>query len=342
MADLVTIDIAALFSGGPAERQATDACIGRAVMERGGFVISNYPDADKVDERALTMLSFFDLSEAGKHAVASKATVPEGKTVYRGYAASLGPDDWAYNEIFDIGPEKPFGGPAIEGMAVFSEENVWPDPEPCPGWQQAMRDFYEHLHGVATAVMLSAGRFAGFSDRELEARFREGNSTLRLLNYPVRPSGSRIVNEMPDARFAEDDDPPLSTGRHTDAAGVSILWQREPGLQAQAPDGTWRDVPAIANCLSVHLGTVLEIMTEGRVPATPHRVVDSGTPRQSIGFFLEPGLGAQLAPIRESSAASDSVTGTYGWHLQERFHEQKGYEQLVPRPRLATEPDGRP
>ncbi len=342
MADLVTIDIAALFSGGPAERQATDACIGRAVMEHGGFVISNYPDADKVDERALTMLSFFDLSEAGKHAVASKATVPEGKTVYRGYAASLGPDDWAHNEIFDIGPEKPFGGPAIEGMAVFSEENVWPDPEPCPGWQQAMRDFYDHLHGVATAVMLSAGRFAGFSDRELEARFREGNSTLRLLNYPVRPSGSRIVNEMPDARFAEDDDPPLSTGRHTDAAGVSILWQREPGLQAQAPDGTWRDVPAIANCLSVHLGTVLEIMTEGRVPATPHRVVDSGTPRQSIGFFLEPGLGAQLAPIRESSAASDSVTGTYGWHLQERFHEQKGYEQLVPRPRLATEPDGRP
>lgn len=336
MADLRKIDIGCLFSGDRDERKATDARIGRAVMEHGGFVISNYPDADQVDDRALKMLSFFELSAAEKRAVASKATYPEGKTVYRGYAASLEPDGWAHNEIYDIGPEKPFGGPAIDGMAVFSEENVWPEAEPSPGWQQAMRDYYDHLNRVATAVMLSAGRFAGFSDRELEARFREGNSTLRLLNYPVRPRDSRIVNEMPDERFAEDDAPPLSTGRHTDAAGVSILWQREAGLQAQAPDGTWRDVPRIANCLSVHLGTVLEIMTEGRVPATPHRVIDSGAPRQSIGFFLEPGLGAQLAPIKAEAVASSSVTGTYGWHLQERFHEQKGYEHLVPRPSLAS------
>ena len=33
-------------------------------------------------------------------------------------------------------------------------------------------------------------------DRQLKARFREGNSTLRLLNYPVKPAGTRITNEM--------------------------------------------------------------------------------------------------------------------------------------------------
>ena len=107
-------------------------------------------------------------------------------------------------------------------------------------------------------------------------------------------------------------------------------------LAAQGPDGTWRDLPTIRNCLSVHLGSVLEIMTEGRVSATPHRVIDHGGRRQSIGFFLEPGLGVQLAPIKGGAATCDSITGTYGWHLQERFHQQKGYEHLVPRPRVAT------
>ena len=326
MADLMTIDVPCLFNGSSEEREAMDWRVGQALTDHGGFVISGYPGAEKVDERALKMMAFFDLSEAEKRKVASKASNPNGKTIYRGYAASLEPDAWAHNEIYDIGPEKPFGGPAIEGMAVFSEENIWPDVEPSPGWQAAMRAYYAHLAEIAMAIMLSAGRFAGFSDRELSARFREGNSTLRLLNYPVRPKGTRVTNEMPDSRQLQDDAPALATGRHTDAAGVSILWQRQPGLQAQAPDGQWRDVPMIKDCLSVHLGTVLEIMTEGKVPATPHRVIDRGGARQSIGFFLEPGLGAQLTPMTAGGTASDSVTGTYGWHLQERYHEQEEYE----------------
>ncbi len=336
MVDLITIDIAGLFKGSSEEREATDRRIGQALMEQGGIVISSYPDADKVDERALKMLSFFDFTEAKKHAVASKATCSDGRRIYRGYAASLKPDGWAYNEIYDMGPEKPFGGPAIEGMAVFSEENIWPEAEPSPGWQAAMRAYYAHLSEIALAIMLSAGRFAGFSDHQLQARFREGNSTLRLLNYPIKPKDTRITNEKPDGRHGDEKTLPLATGRHTDAAGVSILWQRQPGLQAQAPDGRWRDVPMIEGCLSVHLGTVLEIMTEGKVPATPHRVIDHGGARQSIGFFLEPGLGAQLAPMTAGAAASESVTGTYGWHLQERYHEQQGYEHLVPMPKVGV------
>ena len=183
--------------------------------------------------------------------------------------------------------------------------------------------------------MLSIGRAAGFTDEDLSSRFEGGNSTLRLLNYPARSGDSIVVNELPDDRFGDDKGLPLATGRHTDAAGVSLLWQGQPGLQAQAPDGTWRDVPRLENCISVHLGTVLEIMTNGRVPATPHRVIDQGTPRQSVGFFLEPALGAQLAPVEAEADLSGtvaSVTGTYGWHLQARYHGQKGYEHLVPYP----------
>jgi isopenicillin N synthase-like dioxygenase len=124
----------------------------------------------------------------------------------------------------------------------------------------------------------------------------------------------------------------LAAVRHTDASGLSLLWQQQPGLQAQAPDGTWRDVPTVPNTVSVHLGTVLELMTAGRVPATPHRVIDHGIARQSIGFFVEPGLATRLAPIAEGDATPGDLSGTYGWHLQERFHAMRGFEDLVPAP----------
>ena len=145
----------------------------------------------------------------------------------------------------------------------------------------------------------------------------------------------KIIDEMPDETGAQAEDLPLAAGRHTDAAGVSLLWQREPGLQAQAPDGLWRDVPRIDNCISVHLGDILEVMTDGRVPATPHRVIDHGTPRQSIGFFLEPALSAELSPLRleaSSGEPDEAARGTYCWHLLRRLSSYPENAPFVPRP----------
>ena len=132
------------------------------------------------------------------------------------------------------------------------------------------------------------------------------------------------------------DEATLVAGRHTDAAGVSLLWQAQPGLQAQSRDGIWRDVPPVANCISVHLGDVLEIMTDGRVPATPHRVLDKGCARQSIGFFLEPALGAKLSAVQPEDPPvvidEEAARGTYGWHLLRRMHGYSEVGQFVPYP----------
>ncbi len=333
MAELTIVDISALFTGDPGAQRTLDARIGRAVRECGGFVISGYPDADQVDLRALTMLSFFDLPDDAKRAVATRLMNPESSRIYRGYIASLEPDSWAHNEFFDIGPDDPVPGPPIPGMEILAETNVWPAQEPARGWQEAMRAYYRHMTKIAMAVMLSVGRSAGCAEEDLEAHFKGGNSTLRLLNYPLPPGGIRVIDELPEETASEADAPPLVTGRHTDGSGLSLLWQREPGLQAQAPDGTWRDVPRVENCISVHLGDVLEIMTDGRLPATPHRVINHGTARQSIGFFLEPALSARLSQEPpQATSAETAARGTYGWHLLRRMNGYQGYEHLVPRP----------
>ncbi len=214
MAHLTIIDIAPLFHEDRHARRVIDERIGRAILEAGGFVIANYPDADRVDARALTLLEFFELSNEIKFSVASRAMNPEGSRIYRGYFASLGPDSWAHNEIYDIGPEDPVGGPAILGMDIFAETNIWPAVEPVPGWRQAMRAYRDHMGTVARAVMLSISRAAGFTDEDLLSRFEGGNSTLRLLNYPARSGSSKVVNEFPDDRFIDDEGLTLATGRH--------------------------------------------------------------------------------------------------------------------------------
>lgn len=333
MSEVPTVDIAALFAADPDEREAGDRAVAAAVAEAGCFVVSGYPDAAEIDRRAAVLLAFFDLPAEEKAAVATRVTNPEGKRIYRGYVASLKPGDWAHNEMFDIGPDEPRPGPSIPGGEILAERNNWPAREPVAGWQATMRAYYAHLREVALAVMLAAGRSAGFAEADLRQRFDGGNSTLRLLNYPVPPPGSRVIDELPDLR-AGAGTPRLAAGRHTDGSGVSLLWQGQPGLQAQGPDGRWRDIPQAPNGLSVHLGDVLEIMTDGAVPATPHRVLDHGVARQSAGFFLEPALGAHLTPVAKqlSEAERHSAKGTYAWHLLRRISGYEGYETLVPRP----------
>lgn len=324
MAELAIVDIGPLFDGEPSGWQAIDESVGSAIVAHGGLVVSGFPGADRIDELGARALAFFDLGLDAKRAVASRSTWPDGPAVYRGYKSSLEPGAWAYNEMFDVGPTRPHPGPAVDGMHHFAEPNTWPTVEPCHGWRAAMDEHYRVMLAVGMAVMRSAGRAAGFDDDVLMAGFEQGNHTLRLLNYPPRPDGHLTVDER-----NQPDGPRIAAARHTDVSGASLLWQRGPGLQAQSPDGTWRDVPMLEGTVSVHLGTVLELMTAGRIPATPHRVIDHGGARQSIGFFVEPGLATRLAPLDDQI---DDVRASYGWHLQERFHSMRGYAELVPAP----------
>lgn len=326
MTDLRTIDIGPLFGSEKAGRRRVDDAIGAAVEEHGGFVVSGFPGQEHVDALASTLLAFYDMPERERRSVASVITDPEGPAVYRGWKSFLQPEAWAYNQMYDIGPRHPHPAPAVPGMHHFAEANSLPTTEPCAGWYAAVHHYYDLMLDMGTRVMLSAARWAGFDDALVEAGFREGNSTLRLLDYPPKPAELTIQSEGLHGR------PPLAASKHTDVAGVSLLWQQQPGLQAQSRDRVWRDVPMAPNTVSVHLGTVLQLMTDGRVPATPHRVLDKGGHRQSVAFFVEPGLGTRLAPVAAGEAADPTAPGTYGWHLQERFSQMEGYRDIIPAP----------
>ena len=126
----------------------------------------------------------------------------------------------------------------------------------------------------------------------------------------------------------------MAIGRHTDGCCLSLLWQREPGLQGQGPDDVWYDVPCAVNSVSVHLGDMAETMTRGRLRATPHRVCEQRFERGSIGFFLAPRLRASCAPFDAGCAEDRGDLDTYAAMLLRRHARYPGYAGVVHDPDL--------
>lgn len=318
MTDTVdTVDIAALFGEPGSARAASDAALWQGLKRTGAVIITGYPDADSIDARARTGLSLFDQPQAVRAPLHSKLTSPENAFWYRGYHPCTG-ERLLQNDFFDMGPEHPVDGPDLPGMEIFCEKTPLPDASAMPGWAATMRSHYAHLNGIAQQLILSIGRSAGFDETVIRDRFDGAHSTLRLLNY-----GAGAVTP-----HASDDGPRLSAGRHTDASGLSLLWQDTAGLQAQGQDGLFRDIPIVPNAISVHVGDAMTRLTNGVVPATPHRVLASDGPRQSVGFFLEPAL---KAPVTPAHATRDPVPvqDTYGWQLINTFAQRPQWQGVI-------------
>lgn len=312
MTDLPIIDVSDLFSGD--DTTAVDCRVGAALADAGGFVVTNFPGAGELEARAARLLTFFGLPAETKRGAGTFPTNPDAKAVYRGFTSLLDIDDFARTEWFDIGPFEPCSDLPVRGAALLAEPNLWPQTEPYPGWRTDMENHYADLQVTSKAIMFSAGRAQGVASDLLLDRFEGSNSTLRLLHYPA-----------PEQIAKDDDQLSIAAERHTDGSGLSLLWQAGPGLQAEGPDGRWRDVPQKPGSISVHLGDVLEMMTDGAIKATPHRVVDHGGERQSIGFFLEPAPAASMT-------GSNRLEDTYGWRLLERLRSYPSMKDLVPEP----------
>ncbi|SEK95238.1 Isopenicillin N synthase [Colwellia chukchiensis] len=106
------------------------------------------------------------------------------------------------------------------------------------------------------------------------------NTLLRILHYPPF-TGS----EEPGA---------IRAAAHEDINLLTILpAANEPGLQVQAKDGAWLDVPSDFGHLIVNIGDMLQEASQGYFPSTSHRVINptgesSNKSRISLPLFLHP------------------------------------------------------
>jgi isopenicillin N synthase-like dioxygenase len=185
--------------------------------------------------------------------------------------------------------------------------NLWP-PE-MPDFQKAVYDYYldfstlEKVIGSTIEEMLDIKK--GFiTDRMTE----KSPSTMRLIFYPE-------IKEEPEENL-------FGISAHTDYEVFTLLTQSEKGSELKNPDGEWTHVDSDRYEVILMIGDMTEVITNGLIKATPHRVPPTKWERYSITRFcaidghhivepleqfIEPGVGPKYDPISQQKNIKDGL-----------------------------------
>ena len=135
---------------------------------------------------------------------------------------------------------------------------------------------------------------------------QSNNTLFRALYYPALKAHSK--NATAGA---------VRAAAHEDINHITMLVAASaPGLQVQDLKGRWHDVPHEENSITVNIGDMLQLASDGLFKSTTHRVVnpsDTTSDRISMPLFIHPHSQVMLSPGM-----------TAGKFLQERINEIYG------------------
>ena len=245
-----------------------------------------------------TYRAFFRLDEAEKQTWNMARTGAN-----RGWGAAgseqVDPDaNPDYKQFFDSGHELP-AGDARARLSVYAP-NRWPDrPE---GFAATVRSYYTDASGVAMDVLRGLAQSIGAPRSAFDAAFDVPMALLRGNFYPARPAWAGTKD--------------FGIATHTDYGCLTLLaTDGSPGLEVRKRGGGWIPVSAEPGTFVINFGEMMEFWTEGRVRATPHRVVGGANERISVPLFFNPGYDTNVAPM----GSDDEILA--GEHLSKRFAE---------------------
>ena len=117
---------------------------------------------------------------------------------------------------------------------------------------------------------------------------------------------------LADSRPAQD----FGIATHTDYGCLTLLaTDGSPGLEVRKRGGGWFAVQVPPGEFVINFGEMMEIWSEGRVKATPHRVVGTTEERLSVPLFFNPSVDTNIAPMGSGQVI------LAGDHLARRFQE---------------------
>ncbi len=315
-ATIPIIDISAFTAGDPASSDAVVDAVRGACEDIGFFVVTGHGVPDALIARMYDISrAFFDLPPGEKDRVAETGAV-RGGLMHFGFEAErlagtrgeATPGD--LKESLDHGPH--FWGDA------------WPT-EP-PGLEAVWHDYYRALSGLAGDIRHIFTAAIGLPAADLEDKFDDHMSTLRVLDYPdtgVAPLSGQ-----------------LRAGAHTDYGVLTILRSEDKpgGLQVLNRAGAWFDVPAVADGFVVNIGDAMMRWTNDRWISTLHRVVNpppdaqGSCRRQSIAYFHNPNRDAViecLPPFHGPDDPPRHAPITYGDYAELRYQQAHGADKTL-------------
>ncbi|MBL7664349.1 MAG: isopenicillin N synthase family oxygenase [Bacteriovoracaceae bacterium] len=171
----------------------------------------------------------------------------------------------------------------------YYPKNVW--PEGMPEFKEVLSKLYNSLDQTSVILLEAIGKGLDVPEGYFKEMVTLGNSILRPIHYPPTknaPMGS------------------VRAAAHEDINLITILMgATTSGLELLDHDGTWLPVETREGELIVDTGDMMEVITNGVLKATTHRVVnpdDSGTTRYSMPFFVHPHPETLLDPLASCRA----------------------------------------
>ncbi|WP_439155595.1 isopenicillin N synthase family dioxygenase [Yoonia sp.] len=288
------VDAMALLAGAPEARAA--ARLG--ATEVGFLTVHNTPiSADDVSRVIDAYRAFYALPAAKKAAIDMARTGAN-----RGWGAAgserVDPDaNPDYKQVFDCGLELPEDDP-LRDMPCYAP-NLWPD-EPA-GFADTLRAYFAATTAFSRDLLCSIADAAGEDGAYFADKFDKPMALLRGNYYPERPV------------WAGDKDFGIAT--HTDYGCLTLLaTDGSPGLEVRQRGGGWIPVQAPQGEFIINFGEMLEMWTNRRIRATPHRVKGTKQARISVPLFFNPDYDTDVSP-----AGAPPIMAVD--HLQKRFDE---------------------
>lgn len=209
-------------------------------------------------------------------------------------------------EFFHVGRDLPALGAG--GTNAF--------PEEVPELETATKALFADLEGAANTLLEAIAEYFEAPRDTFTSMVRGGNSILRVIHYP--PLRDAFIPG--GVRAAEHEDINLLTLLcESTAAGLEILTR----------DGTWLAVEAPPGHIVVDSGDMMQLLTNGKLPSTTHRVVNPPSDqddvvRYSMPFFVHPYPECPLAPmpfcVKDGEAPRYAPTTAQGF-LETRLRE---------------------
>ncbi|ROW06097.1 hypothetical protein VMCG_04487 [Cytospora schulzeri] len=155
---------------------------------------------------------------------------------------------------------------------ITQPQNIW--PKDAPWWREGLYNYYNQILPLAMKLVKIFALAFDLEETALDNYFQFPITGMRALYYPPTP--------------VDDESPSIGLGAHADFSWLTLVLQDSvPALEVLNQDGIWVDAPPKPGTFVCNVGQYLERQSNGKFPATVHRVRNrTGHERYSLPFFL--------------------------------------------------------